>query len=209
MPKVTARSMWYAEAELEIERLALSCQYVEKGSGSKQKRCLVATDWLGDDKETIVWDIGKRLKGWLKEQVMTMKTTWKEKVQYGMVCKSLPKTGYIPISKLEGIAPPRNWASFQHKEEYDLNGLPEPNVEVILTEQGRSIFAFHYILKNPIMVKVAIYCFASGIRPEVVEEWMRTLGKVKGLGDLHNSSAGYGCFEVKGFKLVEEKELSF
>jgi hypothetical protein len=198
--------MWRAEVELEIERLALAVQYVEKGSGSKKKRYLTPTDWLDGDQ--IVLDVGKRLKGWLKEQVMTMKTSWRDKIQYGVVCKSLPQAGYVPIAELKDIAPSRNWDSFQYKDEYDLNGLPKPNVEVIITDRG-SIFALHYVLNKPITVKSAIYCFAHGVNSESVEEWLRSLGQVKGLGDLHNSSAGYGTFKVNSFKLVEEEELAF
>jgi hypothetical protein len=208
MPKITARKMWAAEVELEISRLALSVQYIEKGSGSRAKRVLVPTDWL-NEKGEIVFDIGKRLKGWLKEQVMTMKPTWRDKVQYGIVCKSQPNPGYVPIATLKDIEPSRNWGSFQHKDEYDLNGLPEPNVETILTRDGRSVFSFHYVLNKPITCKATIYCFAGGITPESVEEWLKTLGKFKGLGDLHNTSAGYGTFEVKSFKLLEEKEITF
>jgi hypothetical protein len=198
--------MWAAEVELEIQRLALSVQYVERGVGSKAKRVLVPTDWLNGD--NIMLDVGKRLKGWLKEQVMTMKTTWRDKIQHGVVCKSLPTAGYIPIAKLKDIEPSRNWSSFQHKDEYDLNGLPEPNVEVIQTDRG-SVFSFHYVLDKPVTARAVIYCFASGITAQSVEEWLRTLGKVKGIGDLHNSSAGYGTFEVKSFKLIEEKEITF
>lgn len=209
MPKVTARNMWHAEVELEVERIALSVQYDERGKGSVKKRYLVPTDWLDVDKKTIMFDAGKRLKGWLKEQVATMKTSWKDRIQYGVVCKSLPTAGYIPIASLEDIAPARNWHTFPHREDYDLNGLPEPNVEVVLTAEGRSIFALHYVLKKPVTVKVAIYSFAYGVRTEIVEEWLKVLGVVKGLGDMHNSSAGYGTFTIKSFKMAEEKELNF
>ena len=209
MPKVTARKVWKAEAELEINRLALSCQYIEKGRGSSKKRFLVATDWLDKDGETILWDVGKRLKGWLKQQIATMKTSWKDRIQYGMICKSTPKAGYVPIAKLTDIEPSRNWHSFQHAEDYTLNGLPEPNVEVIMTEQKRSIFAMYYVLKEPIKLKVQIFSYAYGVYPEIVEEWLRTLGSIHGLGDLHNSSEGFGCFHVLDFKVVEDKELAF
>jgi hypothetical protein len=208
MPKVTGRKMWAAEVELEIERLAVSVQYMEKGVGSKAKRVLVPTDWLSEDKN-IMLDIGKRLKGWLKEQVMTMKPTWRDRIQYGIVCKSLPTAGYVPIASLKDVEKSRNWSSFRNKDEYDLNGLPEPNVETVMTKDGRSVFSFHYVLNKPITVRAMIYCFASGITAESVEEWLRTLGKVKGIGDLHNSSAGYGTFEVKSFKIKEEKEIAF
>lgn len=209
MPKITARSVWHAETELEIERLALSVQYVERGRGSNIKRYLTPTDWLAEDRETIVWNSGKRLKGWLKAQVTTMKSSWKDRIQHGVICKSLPEVGYVPISKLEDILSSRNWSSFQHKDNYDLNDLPEPTVEVIITDQGRSIFGMHYVLGKPVNVKVAIYGFAYGVHWKIVEEWMKTLGEIRGLGDMHSSSEGYGTFKVLDYHLVEEKEISF
>lgn len=209
MPKVSPRKVWKADIDLEIERLALSVQYIEKGKGSSKNRHLVPTDWLDDDGETILFDVGKRLKGWLKEQVATMKSSWKDRVQYGVVCKSLPEPGYVPIANLNDIAASRNWESFQKKEDYVLGDLPAPNVEMIITERGSSIFAMHYVLQNPVSVKARIYCFAYGIRPDSVKEWLETLGEIKGVGDMHSASAGYGCFKLKSFKIVEEKELSF
>lgn len=209
MPRVTARKKWRADVELEIERLALSVQYIEKGKGSSKKRFLVPTDWLEKDGKTVVFDVGKRLKGWLKDVVATMKSTWKDRIQYGVVCKSLPQAGYVPIASLDDIAPSRNWDSFQHKVDYDLNKLPKPNVEVIITERGTSIFALHYVLNKPVTVKASIYCFAYGIEPESVKTWLKEMGPIKGLGDMHSSSAGYGCFKVKSFKVVEEKEIPF
>lgn len=208
MPRVTARRKWKAEVELEVERPALSVQYIEKGRGSQKKRFLTPTDWL-DENGNIVWDVGKKLKGWLKEQISTMKTSWKDRIQYGVVCKSLPTPGYVPIANLKDIAPSRNWDSFQHKERYDLNDLPEPNVELVITDRGTSIFALHYVIKTPITVKALIYGFAYGVTPENVEQWMRELGEIKGLGDMHNSSAGYGCFNVKKFEILEDKEIDF
>lgn len=208
MPKVTARRKWKAEVELEIDRLALSCQYVEKGRGSQTKRCLAATDWLDEDGK-IVWDVGKRVKGWLKEQITTMKSSWKDRAQYGVVVKSLPTPGYVPIATLMDIAPSRNWSSFQRAGDYDLNNLPKPNVELIITDKGTSVFALHYVLSKPVTVRCTIYGFAYGITPEVVEGWLRDLGEIKGLGDMHSSSASYGCFTVKRFEVIEDKEIAF
>jgi len=209
VPRVQARKVWHAEAELEIERLALSVQYVEKGSGSRRKRYLTPTDWLAEDGETIIWNAGKRLKGWLKSVVATMKPSWRDKIQHGIVCKSLPNSGYVPIAKISDIAPSRNWHTFQHKDEYNLNNLPEPNVEVIVTERGGSIFAMHYVLSKPVKVNVAIYGYAQGIDWRTVKEWMKTLGAIRGLGDMHASSEGYGTFKVLKFKLISEKEIAF
>ena len=209
MPRIESRKVWQAEVELAISRLALSVQYVEKGIGSQRKRCLTATDWLDKDGQTIILDVGKKLKGWLKEVVGTMKQSAKDKIQYGLVSKSLPQPGYIPIAKITDIASSTNWASFQHVGEYDLHGLPEPNVEVMQTPDKRTIFALHYVLDKVITVKATIYCFAHGISAESVKDWLETLGPVKGLGDLHSSSAGYGTFTLKSFVLKGERELHF
>ena len=208
MPKIASREKWKAEVELEIERLALSVQYVERGAGSKAKRVLVPTDWLDEDGK-IVFDVGKRLKGWLKEVVATMKPTWKDRIQYGVVCKSLPTPGYVPIATLKDVLPSRNWKSFAHQAAYDLSGLPEPNVEMILTEKGTSVFAMHYVLSRPITGKCAIYGFAQGVTPEICEEWLNELGEVRGLGDKHSSSESYGTFKLKEFKIIEKKEIAF
>jgi len=196
-----------AKVELEVFKPALSVQYVEKGTGSSKKRHLVPTDWL-DGNGNIVWDVGKKVKGWLKEQVATMKSSWKERIQYGVVCKSLPEPGYVKIATIKDIAPPRNWHTFSNTDQYDLNDMPEPNVEVVKTDRG-SVFAFHYVLLNPITVKCLIYSFAYGVTPKVVEGWLRDLGEIKGIGDMHNSSAGYGCFTVKAFEVLEDKEIAF
>lgn len=208
MPRVTGRKRWCAEVELEIERLALSVQYVVKGSGSSSKRQLVPTGWLADDGKTIVWDVGKRLKGWMKDVVVTMKSSWKDKIQYGIVCKSLPQAGYIPIANIEDIQPSRNWDSFQKKDDYSLGSLPKPNEEMVMNERGEQIFAFHYVLNKNISTKALIHCFAP-IEPEVVKMWLKEIGPIKGLGDLHSSSEGYGCFSLKSFKIIEQKEIPF
>ena len=208
MPKISGRQMWCAEVDLVIHRIALSAQYIEKGKGSTIKRFLVATDWLDTDKRTVMFDVGKRLKGWLKEQVMTMKPSLRDRIQYGVICKSLPETGFNPIATIDDFMPSRNWESFKGYDQYDLNGLPAPNVECIQTQKGMSIFAMHYVIKKDVEVKARIYCFAQ-IPVSAMESWLKTLGQVKGLGDKHNSSEGYGCFDVKDFHQVSELELNF
>jgi len=210
MPKIESRKRWDAEVEVEIENLALAVQYVEAGRGSEQKRYLVPTDWLAEDKETIVFDVGKRLKGWLKEVVATMKPSMKDRVQYGIAVKSLPKVGHVPIAKLSDIRPSKTWHSFAKKDIYDLNKLPEPDVEVILTQDKMksTIFALHYVLNKPVTAKAVIYCLGvSGLHPTSIQQWLEMLGSLKGLGDMHN--AGYGCFTVKSFKVIKEVELKF
>jgi len=191
-----------------VLRRSEAAQYIEVGRGSAKKRKVVPTDWLDKDGETIIWNPGKRLKGWLKDVVATLKSSWRNKVQYGMICKSLPNPGYVPIAKITDIEPSKDWHSFPHAEDYDLGGLPEPNVEVVVLDRG-SIFALHYVINKPVIVQAEIFCFARGINAENVKDWMETIGSYKGLGDLHNSSEGYGCFKVKKFEVKEEKTIHF
>lgn len=209
VPKVTGRRFWKAKVAFEIDRLALAVHYTEKGTGSERKRHLIPTDWLDQDGNTIIWDVGKRLKGWLKQQIATMKSSWRNRIQYGVVCKSLPEPGYNAIGELSDILPSINWHSFSERSNYEVNELPEPNVEQITTEKKRSLFTLHYVLGKQIHVSAEIYCYAYGVHPESMEDWLRTLGIVHGLGDMHNSSAAYGTFSVKKFEITEDKEIRF
>ncbi len=205
--KIETRRKWTVIAELEITRPALSVQYVDKGTRSQKKRHFCPTDWLVNDTD-IVWNVGKKMKGWIKEQVTTMKKSMADSVQYGIVCKSLPKAGYVKIAELSDIAPSRNWASFNNKDEYVLGDLPEPNVELVQTKTG-SAFTFHYVIGTPVLVKTKIHGFAHNITPEALKNWMENLGEIKGLGDRHNSSEGYGTFTLKSYEIVEDMQIQF
>lgn len=210
MPRIsaTSRQRWDAEVDLVIHKIALSAQYVERGKGTATRRYLVATDWLDTDKKTVIFDVGKRLKGWLKEQIFTLKPSLRDKIQFGVICKSLPETGFNAIATIEDFEPSRSWESFKDANKYDLNGLPAPNVECIQTQTKTSIFAMHYVIHKDVEVKARIYCFAQ-IADSAMESWLKTLGQIKGLGDKHNSSEGYGCFDVKDFHMIKTEEINF
>lgn len=207
MPKVEPREVWKARAKLRIQGLALALQYVERGRGSKIKRHIAPTDWLAKDGETILIDVGKKLKGWFKEQMKTLKPSMVPKLQYGLVCKSLPTSGFVPIAKLSNISKETNWDTFAEKESYELGDLPKPNADFVVTPDGRNVTSCYYVLENPIEVEVVIQSFAAGVHPDAVKDWLESLGPIRGLGDKH--SAGFGTFELLEFKEVERKELTF
>ena len=210
MPKAEPRKTWVALATLEIERPALSVQYVEEGKGSNKRRILAHTGWLDADGETILMDVGKRLKGWLKAQAMTLGgETKRDTLGYGVVCKSLPQAGYVPIAKLSDILPSRSWESFSHKGEYILNHFPAPEVEAILTTEGRSVFSFHYVIGKPVTAQAKIYCFARGFTPDNMKNWLVELGPIKGIGDKYSSSEGFGTFTLKEWKVESNRELLY
>jgi hypothetical protein len=85
--------------------------------------------------------------------------------------------------------------------------MPEPEAEFVLTPDGRTAASLYYVLKNPVEAEVEIKSFASGVNPSAVEDWLRTIGSIKGIGDKHNS--GFGVFELLNFQVTERKELTF
>jgi len=209
LPKVESRDVWKAKAKLRLHRVAFSMQYKEIGRGTVKKRHVLPTGWLDQDGKTILFDVGKRLKGWLKEQMMTVTPSLVPRIQYGVMCKSLPQAGMVPVATVEDVAPSRSWGSFKDADNYELNGMPEPEAEFLISKDGRSVSCLYYILKKPIEVEVEIQCFASGVRSEAVKNWMETLGTAKGLGDKHNVSEGFGTFDVLNYEVTERKELTF
>lgn len=222
MVKVEKRDVWKAEVELEVERLAFACQYEERGKGTAKKRYVIPTNWLDEDDKTLLFDAGKRLKGWVKEVVLTTKPSMVKKIQYGLFIKSQPNPGMnsLPLvedkeklATLEDIAPSKTWSRFQHRDMYELEynsiKLPEPEVDHLISgTTGMSIFRLFYILKKTVRVNVNIFCFVQ-LSPDALKEWMTDIGAYKGIGDCHSAPEGYGLFTVRKFDVVEEKNLSF
>jgi len=162
--------------DTRVSRIALALQYVEKGAGTKKKRHITPTDWLSrDDNKTIVIDVGKKVKGWMKEQMKTVKPSMVARLQYGMVCKSIP-IGFVPVGVIKDVATSNSWASFQHVEDYELNGLPEPEAEYLMNDAGKQVTSIYYVLPGPVDVEVEIQVFANGVNPDAVKNWLETLG---------------------------------
>lgn len=207
--KAEPRQIWEADATMHVEKLAFSVQYIEHGKGSQSKRYITPLDWLDLDKKSIVFDTGKRLKGWLKQQAYSLGgDTRRDAVSYGVVCKSLPEPGYVKIGELSDIAQSRTWDSFQKKDDYNLNGFPAPEVAAMLSKEGRSIFAMWYIIQKPIDLSAKIFSFGRGLRPDLIKNWLETVG-INGLGDKHNASEGYGSFTLKDWKFLGERPIEY
>lgn len=217
MPKIEARSTWKAKLELEIERIAFSSQYIERGKGTEKKRHVLPTGWLADDNKTLLWDCGKRLKGWIGEVALTVKPSLKDKIRFGMFIHSLSKTGLNELKLKDGggtatikdFAPSHSWKEFTLTDLYETNHLPEPEISHLLSgTTGQSIFALYYVLGKPVITEVEIFSFAQ-IPAEAVRSWLEMMGEYKGLGDLHNAPEGYGTFSVKKFDVIEEGKIKF
>ena len=217
MAKIEKRDVWRAEVTLELSRIAFAAQYEERGKGSERKRYIIPTNWLADDGKTLLFDVGKRLKGWIKEVVLTTKPSLAKKIQYGLFAKSLPKPGLNPLqlvengkyATLDDIAPSKTWKNFQYKDLYELGSFPEPEVEHLISgTTGTSIFRQFYVLEKNVIAKANIFCLAQ-ISPNVIESWLREIGEYKGLGDCHSAPECYGTFTVRDFHTIEEKKIVF
>jgi hypothetical protein len=197
MPKAAPRQMWRNDVTLTVEELTFAAQY-EEGKGSAP-RILRDTGWLDADGKTLLLDVGKRLKGWMKEQARTLGgETKSDAIRMGLSIQSLPAPGLVRLpATVADFRPSRSWDHFQKREQYKLNGFPAPEVEVISAIDGSPRFALSYTLGKSVDISARIFCFVPSLDWERVENWLTVLGQVKGLGDRHNDSAAYGRFAVK------------
>ena len=222
MPKVESRDLWEAKIEVRIKRLAFATQSPEKGSGSEKKRYLMPTNWLADDNETILFDFGKRMKGWFGEVIKTIKPSMSDKFRFGLFCKSIPNDGLNSLSfaedknkvaKMSDFTISQTWKTFGRTELYALNHsgvkYPEPEVNHMTSgTTGMSLFQLFYVLKPDVKVNGEIFSYVQ-VSPEAIEQWLREIGKYKGLGDLHNAPEGFGRFEILNFEVIKEGKLRF
>jgi hypothetical protein len=201
--------MWQNDITLTVEDLTFAAQY-EEGKGSAP-RVLRDTGWLDEDGETLLLDVGKRLKGWMKEQARTLGgETKSDSVRMGLSIQSLPTPGLVRLpATVADFRPSRSWDRFQKRDQYKLNGFPAPEVEVISAIDGSPRFALSYTLAKPVEVSARIFCFVPSLDWERVENWLAILGQVKGLGDRHNDSAAYGRFVIKASGKPVEKEIKY
>lgn len=148
----------------------------------------------------VVFDAGKKFRGWIKEQARTIKPSAYEAIQYGFKSFSLPQAGEVPIAKAEEIVGADDFPE-KFKDSYELaKDMPYPFMETIMIKEAkttRSTFAFHYLLPKAVKVKIKIFCFARNVSPEVVQDMMEKLGPYTGLGDRH--SQGQGTFKLVSF----------
>jgi hypothetical protein len=189
---------WEAEVELEISNVAFTIPYDERRVGSRAIRTFKPR-CIKDGK--VLFDVGKKLRGWIKEQVRTVKPSAFEAVQYGFKAFSLPEAGEVPIADAKELIGDDDFPE-KFRSEYEVpNGLPYPFMETIMIKDSKSIkstFSFYYVLPKAVRVKAKLFCFARNITPEVVKDLMDKLGGYTGLGDRH--AHGYGNFRVISFK---------
>jgi hypothetical protein len=195
---------WSGEVELEVSNIAFNVDYDERREGARTIRTF-RPNFVKDGE--IFWDPGLKLRGWMKEQVRTIKPSSFETIQYGFKSFTLPSKGPIPIGKTEDLKGDPNFPekfklNYELPKEYKIKDYPF--MEAIIVKEGsrtRSTFSFYYVFPGPVKVQVQIFCYARNITPQVVKDLMEKVGPWAGLGDRH--SAGYGTFKLINFKHEE------
>lgn len=193
--------IWEAETELELQNLAVACQYDEVKRGNRTVRVLRIPAMKEDG--NIYFDVGKRLRGWMKEQVKTIKPSALDYIQYGLYCQTLPTVGEMKIATKKDLIGDKQFPESQ-KINYELpDGLEYPFMDIIITDGGKSVYSQYYIMEKPMKLKAKISCFGRNITPESIEGLLQKLGRIKGLGDKHSTGI-YGLFTLKHFKAKTE-----
>jgi len=201
MPGLKPAYFWEAQVELEVRNLAFSLQTKDEGVGATRKR-IFSADWMRDGK--VMFNPSQRVAGWLRKQMPLVRSSYKEQVQ---ALKVFPGDG----SLWESITEAKELVGSDNPPEDNMEypkGLAYPHKQHIVVSDARggtrSTTTYWLELPHPVLVKVRIMSFARSIKPEMVEEALKELGKATGIGDKH--SQGYGTFEVKSFK-AEQKRL--
>jgi len=187
MVRKVERYVWSAEASVELRDLCLSVGYDEVPRGGRKIRLLKPQDWMDNGK--VVLDVGKRMRGWFKQQAMTAKPSLGDALKYGLKCDSLPTFGMIPVVSINDITANKDFPQKDKTEYYlseELSKIGYPFKDVVLAKEGtktRSVFIFYYLINKPIKLDVKIQSFARGFTPDGAKEMLQKLGGIMGIGD--------------------------
>jgi hypothetical protein len=212
--KAEPTQYWEVEAELEVfTPLGFSVMIDEYKEKTKKIKEVRVDNFVMevDGKQMVCFDTGKRLKGWIRQTLATVKgkaSVITDRSQHGLWCKSQPDVGFVPIaelSELKGMTRPDNVTR-------DLT-LPEglevyPHHEYGLADGGkRSFTAFFYTLPPPRKLNASITSFVKGIDPDFIQDLCNTIGQHAGLGDRH-SQAGMGLFKLLNWDMKENRQIA-
>jgi hypothetical protein len=205
MPKKKAEPsiLWYANVELEVYDLGFAVEYDEQKIANRNVR-VFRPSWL--DGNNVMWDTGKRVRGWIKEQVKNIRPSYVDLIQHGIIVKSLPKEGLIKAGEKKDIVGDKDLKTFPLKEKENYlppDGMDYPFMDTVVTESGSSVFSFYYRLPKAFKTGCEIFCNITKITPEGIENLMRELGPIYGIGDRR-----LGHFKVLKFD-VTKKPLYF
>lgn len=211
--KATPQYFWEAEAKIKVlatPGLAFAVQTKERKEaikGSKYYEFDTSEFLNGNGK--LIFDVGKRLRGWFKATAKTVRPSLGDTLQYGLRCLSVPTVGPIEIVDMKELKGMKGEPDEDLAKSYRLpqgSDLPYPKKEAFVTGSGkdmRSVFSFHYILPVEKELSAKIISFARNFTPEMAKWMLSKFGLVQGLGDRY--SQGYGLFELVKFEAKSEE----
>lgn len=208
MVKLEKSHYWKAKIELEVQNLAFSSviNKTRKGMRIDSLELSPHQSWIKND--DIIFDIGKRVKGWIKEQIKTIKPSLAEKLKYSFTGNSILNNnvvfGHIPIAKinqLSGLEVPEDDILFKLPATFKLY----PFRNVFVGENKNYVNQYYYLLETPIKLSTEVFCWTKDFTPDDFKNMLAVFGAGMGIGDLH--SQGYGKFKLISFEKTEEKDF--
>lgn len=211
--KATPQFFWEAEATIKTlatPGIAFAVQTKERKEAIKGSKFYEFSfeEWT-DGNGKIEFDVGKRLRGWMKTTAKTVRPSLGDVMQYGLRCLSMPTIGAIEIAdvkELEGMKGEPDADLVRGYRLPEKSDLPYPKKEAFVVGSGkdmRSVFSFHYVLPVEKELQVKIISFARNFTPEMARWMLTKFGKVQGLGDRY--AQGFGLFELVDFEFETEE----
>lgn len=206
--KLEKSHYWKAIVEIEASNIAFSTVVGIHRKGMRIDYTEVAKEqsWLrGWD---IVFDVGKRLKGWIKEQAKTMKPSLADKLRYSLSGNSIDgdKTvfGFIKIAKLDelvGLLVSDGQEECKKPDKFKFY----PYRNVFVGENKKYVNSYYYLLPKPVKLKAELFCWTKDFTHADCKSMLEIFGTGMGIGDQH--SQGYGKFKLIDFKVTQEGDL--
>lgn len=206
--KLEKSHYWKASVEIEASNIAFSTAIVVHRKGLRIDSIEVAEhqSWLRDS--NILFDSGKRIKGWLKEQIKTMKPSMSDKLRYSLSGNSIDSKntifGCVPIAKLadlEGLEKFEGDVECKKPDKY--KKFPFKNTFV--GENKQYVNNYYYTLPKTAKLEAEIFCWTKDFSHKDCKAILETFGSGMGIGDMH--SQGYGKFTLLNFNVIKEGDV--
>lgn len=206
--KLEKSHYWKALVEIEASNIAFSTAIVVHRKGMRIDSIEVAEhqSWLRDS--NILFDSGKRLKGWVKEQIKTMKPSLADKLRYSLSGNSVDSNntifGYVPVAALDDVEGLEEFeGDVECKKPDNFKKFPFKNTFV--GENKQYVNNYYYTLPKKVHLKAELFCWTKDFSHKDCKAILETFGSGMGIGDMH--SQGYGKFTLLNFNVTQEGDV--
>lgn len=206
--KLEKSHYWKAIVEIEASNIAFSTAILvhRKGMRIDSIEIVEHQSWLKD--RNIFIDSGKRIKGWVKEQVRTMKPSLADKLRYSLSGNSIDGNntifGYVSIATLDDIDGLDEFeGDVECRKPKNFNKYPFKNTFV--GENKQYVNNYYYTLPKKVNLKAELFCWTKDFSHKDCKAIIETFGSGMGIGDMH--SQGYGKFKLLNFNVTQEGDV--